>query len=127
MSFADRREAIGASASRLDTWPRRYGFALGAVSTAALVRYGVGTAVSVGATLPFIGFYPTIMLIALLVGFGPGLLATLASAAIAEYLHGATQVVRAQASASRQRLAGIVSGRRESRLVGWETGAGDVR
>jgi K+-sensing histidine kinase KdpD len=55
------------------------------VSTAALVRSGVGTAVSVGATPPFIGFYPTIMLIALLVGFGPGLLATLAAAAIAEY------------------------------------------
>jgi hypothetical protein len=46
----------------------------------------VGTAVSVGATSALMGFYPTIMLIALLVGFGPGLSETLASAAIAEYV-----------------------------------------
>ena len=68
---------------RLHTRPRRYGMALAGVIVASLLRYGVD--VAVGTTPPFILFYPTIMLIALLGGFGPGLFATLGSAAIAEY------------------------------------------
>src|SRR5579864_8048178 len=83
MSVADRRETIGASAFWLDTWPRRYGCALIAVAAAALLRYGLD--IALGFTQPFILFYPTIMLIALLGGLGPGVFATLLSAGIAEY------------------------------------------
>lgn len=60
-----------------------YGFALVAVSAATLLRYGLD--VALGFTQPFILFYPTIMLIALLGGFGPGLFATLLSAGMADY------------------------------------------
>src|SRR5579864_5397993 len=84
MSVADRRETIGASAFWLDTWPRRYGCALIAVAAAALLRYYLD--VALGFTQPFILFYPTIMLIALLGGLGPGLFATLFSAVLAAYL-----------------------------------------
>jgi PAS domain S-box-containing protein len=84
MSFADRREAIVASAYWLRTWPLWYGFALIAVVAATLLRYGLD--VALGFTQPFILFYPTIMLIALLGGFGPGLFATLFSAVLAAYL-----------------------------------------
>jgi K+-sensing histidine kinase KdpD len=83
MSFADRRETIGASALWLHTWPRRYGFALIAVAAATLLRYGLDEAL--GSTKPFTLFYPTIMLIALLGGFGPGVFATLFSAVLAAY------------------------------------------
>ena len=65
------------------TWPRRYGFALVALTLASLVGYGLG--VTLGFTQPFILLYPTILLIALLSGLGPALLATLLSAMIAEY------------------------------------------
>jgi transcriptional regulator with PAS, ATPase and Fis domain len=84
MSVADRRETIGASAFWLDTWPRRYGCALIAVAAAALLRYYLD--VALGFTQPFILFYPTIMLIALLGELGPGLFATLFSAVLAPYL-----------------------------------------
>src|SRR3984893_6527737 len=84
MSVADRRETIGAPASWLYTWPRQYGFALIAVAAATLLRYGLD--VALGFTQPFFLFYPTIMLIALLGGFGPGLFATLFSAVLAAYL-----------------------------------------
>jgi K+-sensing histidine kinase KdpD len=84
MSVADRRETIGASAFWLDTWPRRYGCALIAVAAAALLRYYLY--VALGFTQPFILFYPTIMLIALLGELGPGLFATLFSAVLAAYL-----------------------------------------
>ena len=83
MSSADRRETIATFVYWLHTWPRRYGFALIAVTGTTLVRYGLD--VAVGFTQPFILFYPTIMLIALLCGLGPGLFATLLSAAIATY------------------------------------------
>src|SRR5579872_2062541 len=83
MSLADRRERVVTSAHWLRTWPRRYGFALLAVIIAALVRYGLD--VALGISHPFFLFYPTIMLIALLEGFGPALFATLLSTAFAEY------------------------------------------
>ena len=83
MSFADRREAIGASAYWLHTWPRRYGFALIGVTAAGLVRYSLD--VTLGFTQPFVLFYPIIMLVALLGGFGPALFATLLSGAFVEY------------------------------------------
>ena len=81
MSFADRREAIGTSAFSLHTWRRRYGLALIAVTVAGLVRYGLS--VVLGFTHPFALFYPVIVLLALLCGFGPSVFATLLSAAIA--------------------------------------------
>ncbi|MGA7770920.1 MAG: PAS domain S-box protein [Candidatus Sulfotelmatobacter sp.] len=83
MSFADRRETTATSVYWLHGWPRRYGFALVAVTAAGLVRYGLD--VDLGFAQPFILFYPTIMVIALLAGLGPGLSATLLSGAIAEY------------------------------------------
>src|SRR5579863_8501060 len=83
MSFADRREAIGTSIYWLHTWPRRYVFALIALAAATLVRYEL--AVHLGFTHPFILFYPAILLIALLCGFGPAVSASLLAAAIADY------------------------------------------
>jgi formate hydrogenlyase transcriptional activator len=67
----------------LHTWPRQYGLALAAVIATGLARYGLD--VALGFTQPFVLFYPAIMLVALIGGFGPGLLATLLSSAIAEY------------------------------------------
>ncbi len=83
MSSADQWETTATSAYWLHTWPRKYGVALVAVTAAAFVRYRLD--VALGFTQPFIFFYPTIMLIALLAGFGPGVFATLFSAGIAEY------------------------------------------
>src|SRR6266536_1373841 len=94
MSVADRRKAIGRSAEWLrtwpgqtwlgDTWPGQYGFALVAVAVAALLRYSLD--ITLGFSQPFILFYPTIMLVALLAGLGPSLLATVVSAMFAAYL-----------------------------------------
>src|SRR2546423_1632438 len=84
MSFADRREAIGTSLDWLRAWPRRYAFALAAISAATLLRYALG--VELGFSQPFLVFYPTILLIALLCGLGPGALATVLAAAIANYI-----------------------------------------
>src|SRR5579864_2406076 len=83
MSSADRGETTAISARWLRARPQIYGFALVAVSAAALLRYGLD--IALGFTQPFILFYPTIMLIALLGGLGPGVFATLLSAGIAEY------------------------------------------
>src|SRR5450432_2003913 len=84
MSFADRREAIGASLYWLRTQPRRYGFAGAAVAAATLVGYGLG--ISIGFNPPFILFCPTIFFIALLCGFWPALFATLLSTVLSGYL-----------------------------------------
>src|ERR1700682_3723044 len=83
MSFADRRDALTRSVCWLQTRPGRYGFALAAVAAAGLVGHGLDAAM--GFAQPFIWFYPTIMAVVLLGGFGPGLFATLLSGAVAEY------------------------------------------
>jgi len=83
MSSADQREPIGMSAYRLVTWPQRYGFAVTAVVAATLLRYALGA--MLGFSQPFAFFYPTILLIAILAGFGPGLFATCFAALIATY------------------------------------------
>ena len=83
MSSADRGEAVARSARWLQGWPQLYGFALISVSAATLLRYALD--VALGFTQPFILFYPTITLIALLSGFGPAFFATLLSAAMADY------------------------------------------
>jgi formate hydrogenlyase transcriptional activator len=83
MSSADRREITATSANWLQNWPRRYGLALVAVAAAALLRDGLH--VAFGFTPAFTLFYPTIMLIVLLEGWGPAVFATLLSAGIADY------------------------------------------
>ena len=79
MSSADRPGPISVFAQLLRTGPRRYGFAVLLVAVATLVRYGLG--VTFGPLPPFVIFVPTIIIAALLAGFGPGVLATLLSAA----------------------------------------------
>ena len=83
MSFGARRQIIEASQYWLHTKQRQYGFALAAVAAAGLLRYTL--AMAGGFVPPFILFYPTIMLVALLSGFGPGMFATVLASAIAEY------------------------------------------
>lgn len=83
MSSADRWAPFDRFASRPRTWLLPYGWALLAVVAAALLRYSLN--VALGFTLPFLFFYPAIMLISLLGGLGPSLLATAASAALAWY------------------------------------------
>lgn len=79
MSSADRRGVIGASANWLQTWPRSYGFALFAVIAATFVRQGMN--VALGPFPPFVIFLPAVIVVAVLAGFGPGVFATLLSAA----------------------------------------------
>jgi formate hydrogenlyase transcriptional activator len=74
MSASGLGNLIGNFCYWLKTWPRRYGFALAAVFLATVLRYLFGSLF--GLTLPFILYYPAIMLVALLGGFGPGILAT---------------------------------------------------
>ena len=83
MGVADRWEAIERSASRLRTRPQRYGWALLAIVAAALLPHGLDVAFEF--PYPFILFYPTIMLISLLCGLEPSLLATAASATFGLY------------------------------------------
>jgi formate hydrogenlyase transcriptional activator len=83
MRDADRKGAIGTNVFRLHDWPRRYGLALAAVIATGLLRYSLGGALAT--TARFVLFYPTIMTIAVLGGFGPGVFATLLAAAIADY------------------------------------------
>lgn len=79
MSLADRWEAAGTSARWLQIRPLRYGFAVLVVATATLLSYGLG--VALGLFPPFLLFYPAIIAVALLAGFGPGVFATLLSLA----------------------------------------------
>ena len=74
MRSADRREFFEELARRLRTRPQRYGWALLAIVVAALLRHSLEAAF--GYTQLFVFFYPTIMLISLLGGVEPSLLAT---------------------------------------------------
>src|SRR5579871_3691290 len=80
MSFADRSDLF---THRLNDWPSRYGLAIAAVFAAAYARHGL--VVVLGFTHSFVLFYPTILGVALLAGFGPALFATLLSAATADF------------------------------------------
>jgi PAS domain S-box-containing protein len=84
MSIADRKGTIGTSAYWLQTWPRRYGFALIAVAAATLLRYPLGKLL--GANLPFLLFLPAIWLVAWMARMGPGVFAVFLSGAAASYL-----------------------------------------
>ena len=65
-------------------WLGRYAAALAAVGAGFLLRLGLSALVGEG--LPtYITFYPVIMAVALLGGFGPGLVATLATALAVDY------------------------------------------
>jgi PAS domain S-box-containing protein len=65
-------------------WLARYAAALAAVGAGLLLRLGLTALVGEG--LPtYITFYPLIMAVALLGGFGPGLLATFATALAVDY------------------------------------------
>ncbi len=61
----------------------RYGFAVLAVAAAAGLRHVLGGIF--GSDLAYITFYTAITLVAVVAGFGPGLLATLLAAAYADY------------------------------------------
>ena len=84
MSFADRRETAGTSVYWLHTWPRQYGFALMTVALATLLRYPLRELI--GQNLPFVLFYPAILLVAWMAGLGPAAFAVFLSAVSAEYL-----------------------------------------
>ncbi|MGE3744055.1 MAG: DUF4118 domain-containing protein, partial [Geminicoccaceae bacterium] len=58
-------------------WWAAYGIALGLVAVALLMRWLV--AHYVGPRVPFITFYPAIIVAALLGGLGPGIVATMLS------------------------------------------------
>src|SRR5579864_1821048 len=79
MSSADRRGPSAVFGNWLRTWARRYGFAVLSVAAATLVRYGLS--VAFGSLPPFVIFLPAIILVAVLAGFGPGVLTTFLSAA----------------------------------------------
>lgn len=85
MSFADRLGAIGTSANWLRTWPRRYTLAVFVVALATLVRYALE--LRLGPSPPFLLFVPAIILVAVLAGFGPGILATFLSAVSVAYFY----------------------------------------
>ncbi len=62
----------------------RYAAAMGAIALASLLHQWIPRLL--GGTLPpFVTFYPTILLVALLAGRGPGLAATAAAALLADY------------------------------------------
>ena len=79
MRFADRAGAIGKSVAWLHTGPRRYGFAVLVAVITTLARYWLDRLL--GPFPPFVMFFPGILVVALLAGFGPGLLTTILSTA----------------------------------------------
>lgn len=84
MSVADLTGAIKRLSQWLYPWPRRYGFALVTVVCATLIRYGLR--IVLGFHLPFIFFFPAILVVSLLAGFGAGFFATILSSAAGAYL-----------------------------------------
>jgi len=61
-----------------------YGFAIAAVAVATLARWALGS--EVGEDVPFLTYFPAIVLTALVGGLGPGMLAIALAAAISWYL-----------------------------------------
>jgi len=84
MSSADRRETIGTPLYWFRTWPRRYAFAVLMVGVATLLRYALSELF--GPNLPFLLFFPTILLVAWIAGLWPGIFAVFLSAASVSYL-----------------------------------------
>ncbi len=92
MSIADPRELLWSFMFRPRTRPRRYGFALLAVSVAALLS---ALGIAFGLRSPLILFFPAILLAALLGGLGPGIAATLMSAVFGVYFFRAQLIAMA--------------------------------
>jgi len=65
-------------------WGLRYGSAVAAVAAAFLLRLGFADLFGPGIS-PYILFNPAVMAVALVAGFGPGLLATVCSGMVVEY------------------------------------------
>jgi len=78
MSSADRREPFTAPVNWLRTPLRQYGFTVAAVAIASVVRYTL--VITFGYLPPFVIFVPSVLVVGLLAGFWPGVLATLLSA-----------------------------------------------
>jgi PAS domain S-box-containing protein len=77
---------MAAKLSAKHRWPVRYAAALVAVGAGVLLRLGL-TALA-GEGLPtYITFYPVVMAVALLGGFGPGLVATFTTTLVVDYLY----------------------------------------
>ena len=84
MDMQDSSPSPPPRVKRRERWLARYGSALLAVGAAVLLRAAV--TVWVGPGLPtYITFYPAVMLVALLAGFGPGLLTTAVSGLVTDY------------------------------------------
>jgi PAS domain S-box-containing protein len=67
----------------LSSWPRRYGFVLLAVAMAAMLQLGLHSS---GFThLPYAFFVPLLVLVPLLAGLGPGIMATVLSTVVGGY------------------------------------------
>ncbi len=68
----------------LPKWLQRYGLAVVAVAVLLGLRLALDEMIGTGLP-PYITFYPATMIVALLAGFGPGVLATVLSALTAKY------------------------------------------
>src|SRR5579864_4642504 len=84
MSSADRRGTSAASAYWLQGWLRQYGFAILTVAAATMLRFALTQ--FIGANLPFILFYPAILLVAWMAGLLPGLFAVFLSGLSSTYI-----------------------------------------
>ena len=84
MSSADRGTPVFASGTRwMRGWPVRYGFALLAVAAAAILqigmpRFGISH-------LPFVVYFPAVVLVAMLAGFWPAVVATVLATVAGAY------------------------------------------
>jgi formate hydrogenlyase transcriptional activator len=85
MSFADLWESVGKlDSSRPRSWLARYGFAALAIAVATLLEFYLKLRLG-PFHWAFILYYPTIVLVAMCAGFGPGLLATSLAATAGGY------------------------------------------
>lgn len=84
MFFADPREPVvvgGAQWTR--SWLLRYGFALLAVAIAAILQFSLR---NFGLShLPYLLFFPAVVLVGVLEGFGPGVVATVLATVVGAY------------------------------------------
>ena len=85
MSSADRGGPFGVLSGWLRTSPRRYGFAIIAICAAVSVQRTLETVI--GFSHSFLLFYPTILIVALLAGFWPGMTATAGAVVAAALLY----------------------------------------
>jgi formate hydrogenlyase transcriptional activator len=83
MSSADRSGPISVFAHWLRTGPRRYGFAFLTVAIAVTTRFTLESLL--GFRHEYVLFVPAVMIVALLAGFWPGVVATLTAAVACDY------------------------------------------